>query len=166
MIPEFTCEFVPTVRICANRIKKLQPVRRWVFLIVGVLFFGYMTSSAMRFQFRGVWSLFFLVGVLYLLWGIFMPEINGFFFARRFQKETSGIYKVSFVDAIEVTQGSIRVIWQYSEINEVRNIGHSYELMRDKRMSIMLDPNGFTKGTFSEFKQFLREKRPDLTIPE
>ena len=29
-----------------------------------------------------------------------------------------------------------------------------------------LSYDGFTKGTFSEFKQFLRTKRPDLKIPE
>ena len=137
-------------------------------LLLGILFFMYMTYMAMRFAFRGVWLLFFIAGVIYLLWGIFMPEINGYFSVRRFNKETSGAatYKVSFGESIEITQDTIRVIWQYSDLNEVRNLNGSYELMRNKRMSVMLDPNGFTKGTFSEFKQFLREKRPDLKIPE
>ena len=35
-----------------------------------------------------------------------------------------------------------------------------------KNMMLFIAVDGFTKGTFSEFKQFLREKRPDLKIPE
>ena len=35
-----------------------------------------------------------------------------------------------------------------------------------KNMMLFVAYDGFTKGTFSEFKQFLREKRPDLKIPE
>jgi hypothetical protein len=29
-----------------------------------------------------------------------------------------------------------------------------------------IDPNCFTKGTYEEFKQFLREKCPDLKISD
>ena len=35
-----------------------------------------------------------------------------------------------------------------------------------KNMMLFVAIDSFTKGTFSEFKQFLREKRPDLKIPE
>lgn len=168
MEPLFACEFTPTVKMAANRIRKLYPLRCVSFALIGLAIFLVMTRFALRYGFTGIWLLYFLFGVFYLIWALFMPEINGFISIKRFRKDTSGMgsYKVAFGDSIEITQGNIRACWAYSEINQVRHLKYSYELMKNKRMGIMVDPNGFTKGTFSEFKQFLREKRPDLKIPE
>ena len=55
---------------------------------------------------------------------------------------------------------------EYRKIRRVVHLRHSYVLMIGRRNGVILDPNTFTKGTFAEFKQFFREKRPDLTIPE
>ena len=48
----------------------------------------------------------------------------------------------------------------------VRPERYSYELIKSKNERIVVEPGSFTKGTFAEFKQFLRQKRPDLLIPE
>ena len=87
---------------------------------------------------------------------------------RNYKKDTSGnsTYKIAFGEQIEVTQGTIKATWEYSDICEVYHLKHSYELVKSKRLGLIVDPNGFTKGSFDEFKQFLREKRPDLTVPE
>ena len=164
----FVCEFAPTIKMCANRIRRLNPVRCSILMVVGICFFLYMTLAAVKFQFRGIWLMFFAAGVIYLLWSFFMPEINSFWSLRRYKKDTAGqgIYKVAFGDTIEFSEGNIRVIWEYSEINEVRHLKYTYELMKNKRVAITLDPDSFTQGTFEDFKQFLREKRPDLKIPE
>ena len=54
----------------------------------------------------------------------------------------------------------------YETIVRVVRLKHSYVLMNSRRTGIMLDTSSFTKGTFEEFKQFIRTKRPDLKIPE
>ena len=137
-------------------------------LLIGIGISLYIIPTAILCQFRGVWTLYAIISVIYLLYGLFMPEINAYFTVKRFKKDTAGEgkYKVVFGDTIEVWQGKIRVCWEYAEINQVRHLKYSYELMKNKRMAIMVDPIGFTKGTFPGFKQFLREKRPDLNIPE
>lgn len=56
--------------------------------------------------------------------------------------------------------------YAYSRIRKVVSLKHSYVIYIDKRVSIPVTRDGFTKGDFESFKAFLREKRPDLKIPE
>ena len=56
--------------------------------------------------------------------------------------------------------------YDYSRIRKVVALKHSYVIYIDKRVSIPVTRDGFTKGDFAAFKAFLREKRPDLKIPE
>ena len=165
----FECDFTPTVRKSANRIRKLSAGRTIMMLILGISIFGYVMYAAVittiLYGIQLEWVLLALFSALYLLYGIFMPEISGYFWVRRFKKDC-GSYHIIFGDNIEVRQGNIRVYWEYTEINRVERLKYYYELQKDKRMAIMIDPTGFTKGTFPGFKQFLREKRPDLNIPE
>jgi hypothetical protein len=63
-------------------------------------------------------------------------------------------------------ESMVHLTIEYRKIVRVVRLKHSYLLMTSRRTGVLLDPNGFTKGTFEEFKQFLRQKRPDLTIPE
>lgn len=73
---------------------------------------------------------------------------------------------ITFGDVIEVHEGMVRITLEYRKIRKVVRLKHCYLLMNGKRTGIMLREDGFTKGTFPEFKQFLREKCPDITIPE
>ena len=169
MEPVFECDFTPTVRKSANRIRKLSPVRAVLMLILGIGVFTYIMPTAVvttiLYGFQPEWAMFALFSVLYLLYGIFMPEISGYFWVRQFKK-SCGNYHITFSDNIEIRQGNIRTYWEYTEINRVERLKYHYELLKDKRIGIMLDPDTMTGGTFEEFKQFLREKRPDLKIPE
>lgn len=56
--------------------------------------------------------------------------------------------------------------YAYSRIRKVVSLKHSYVVYIDKRVSIPVTRDGFVKGDFASFKAFLREKRPDLKIPE
>lgn len=56
--------------------------------------------------------------------------------------------------------------YDYSRIRKVVALKHSYVVYIDKRVSIPVTRDGFVKGDFASFKAFLREKRPDLKIPE
>ena len=73
---------------------------------------------------------------------------------------------ITFGETIELREGMVHITLEYRKLVRVVRLKYSYMLMIGKRRGLMLDPNGFTKGTFEEFKQFLREKRPDLTVPE
>jgi len=167
--PLFECDFTPTVRKGANRIRKLSPGATVVILLLGIGVFAYVMRSAVLitilYGVQPFWILMALVSIIYLLYCIFMPEIRSFFWVRRYKRD-AGSYHISFGENIEIRQGNIRVYWEYTEINRVVRMKYYYELLKDKRMGIMLDPDRLTGGTFEEFKQFLREKRPDLNIPD
>ena len=74
--------------------------------------------------------------------------------------------RITVGETIEMDEGIVHVSLEYRKLRRVVHLKHSYVLMLGRGNGLMIDPNGFTKGTFAEFKQFLREKRPDLNIPE
>ena len=157
----FECDFTPPVRKSANRIRKLFPGRTILMLVLGIGFFAYiMPAAVVTTLLYGVqleWVLYALFSIAYLVYGIFMPEINGYFWVRRFRKDCDS-YHISFGENIEIRQGNIRVYWEYAEISQILRLKYHYELLKDKHMSIMLDPDTLTGGTYEEFKAFLREK--------
>ena len=64
------------------------------------------------------------------------------------------------------TPNSVRT-FDYAQIKKVYSLKSCYALVFAQNSAvIVLSRDGFTKGTFSEFKHFLRTKRPDLKIPE
>lgn len=73
---------------------------------------------------------------------------------------------IRFGEKIVIAESQMELTLDYQTIVRVVRLKHSYVLMNSRRTGVMLDVNGFTKGTFEQFKQFLREKRPDLKIPE
>lgn len=73
---------------------------------------------------------------------------------------------IRFGEKITVNEPKMELTLDYETIVRVVHLKHSYVLMNSRRTGIMLDINSFTKGSFAGFKQFLREKRPDLKIPE
>jgi hypothetical protein len=108
------------------------------------------------------------LGIIMLYLG-FMPHIYAGSTLRAVKKQNDGIMPETVItigDTIELREGMIHITVEYRKLVKVFRLKHSYVLMMGKRNGVMLDPNGFTKGTFEEFKQFLREVRPDLAIPE
>ena len=58
------------------------------------------------------------------------------------------------------------VVYDYDQILKIYSLKRSYILLMDNKKGLPVSREGFTKGSFSEFKEFLREKRPDLKVPE
>ena len=171
MEPQFVCEFVPTVKMIANRIRHYSTVRWIVIMILSIGLAAYILPTSVRvllFGFDPQWALYLLISILYPIYGVFFPEINAFFSVRRYKKETAGtgLYRVAFGDSIELSGGKARTILEYRDIAAVVHLKHTYELKQSSKSAVFLDPGCFTKGTFEEFKEFLRTKRPDLAIPE
>ena len=126
--------------------------------------------------FRSWWHGILLEMVPTLLWvGMiftalyFLPNYYAWATLRNTKKQNDGVLPetvITFGDTIEIHEGMVHLTIEYRKIERVVRLKNSYVLMNGKRTGIILDPNGFTKGNFSEFKQFLRTKRPDLKIPE
>lgn len=113
-------------------------------------------------------SMVIALGFLYLVFA-FMPHWHAWLTRRQTKKQNDGILPetvVTFGETIEVHEGMVHITVEYRKLVAVHRLKYSYVLMIGKRNGVMLDPNSFTKGTFAEFKQFLREKRPDLCVPE
>ena len=67
---------------------------------------------------------------------------------------------------ISYTPGSTN-LFDYCAIKKIYSLKSCYVLIFAHNSGFLaLSRDGFTKGTFVEFKQFLRTKRPDLKIPE
>ena len=99
----------------------------------------------------------------------FLPDFYAWSSHRQGRKQNDGCMPetvITFGETIEVREGMVHITVEYRKIVRVLHLKHSYVLMIGKRNGVLLDPDGFVKGTFPEFKQFLREKCPDLKIPE
>lgn len=114
---------------------------------------------------------------------VYLPVLSGVFFidlllrpylaARRqlriTEDQNGGVIPesvVSFGDKIELRTAGACNTWEYENITKVVHLKHSYALRNGQKVYLLLRPEGFTKGTFEEFKDFLRQKCPDLVIPE
>ena len=168
MEPIFTCEFIPTARILAGRIKKYEKPRWILMMVLGAALLGFMIFNIVASGVFLFWLGYLLFAVVFLVSGIFFPEINGWIAARKFKKSKKGenIYRLSFGEWIEVSHCGKEASFDYEDIVAVCRLKHSYELIRKNKRSLIVEPNSFTQGTFADFKVFLQEQCPDLTIPE
>ena len=101
--------------------------------------------------------------------GWLMPDWFVWNIMRQTKKQYDGEIPettVTFGDTIELHEGMVHYTIPYQKIVRVIHLEHSYVLMIGKKNGIILAPDGFTEGTFGEFKEFLRRKRPDVLIPE
>ena len=71
-----------------------------------------------------------------------------------------------FGERIETTYCTAENALDYTQIRQVFCFEDGYAILFNNRRVLFLSYCGFTKGTFEGFKEFLREKRPDLMIPE
>lgn len=108
-----------------------------------------------------------MAAVFSIIW--LMPDWFAWNLMRQAKKQYDGEIPettIIFGDVIEMHEGMVHYTIPYQKIVRVVHLEHSYAMMIGKRNGVMLVPDGFTKGTFGEFKEFLRQKRPDLMIPE
>ena len=99
----------------------------------------------------------------------FLPQFYAWSVMKNGKKQNDGVAPeviITFGETIKLHEGMVDITVEYRKIQKVVRLKHSYMLMIGKRNGLMLNPDCFTKGTFEEFKKFLREKRPDLKIPE
>lgn len=169
MEPLFVCEFTPTVKMIASRIRHYH-LARWIFLLIIGVFVAHSVLLPsiffLSFDFDLLLVLMAVVSVVIILYSLFFCEVNGYLSLRRYRKnwDSEGRFICRFGDTMELQQGKTLTVLDYSEITAVVSLKYTYELKMGKGKSVFIDPRCFTKGTFEEFKQFLREKCPNTKI--
>lgn len=166
---EFEIHFVPTHRMLAENIRKygVGPRIPTVILctIVYVLIIFYICQS-------GLWERmkdFVLILLAVEMVVFFLPHILVWLRQITVKKMNGGGYPEAVItvdDAITYQEGPWKECFDFAALTGAVRLKNSYKLRFQNRKSLLLAPDGFTKGTFEGFKQFLREKRPDLKIPE
>ena len=139
-----------------------------VLLGFGVFYFVFLVLSIQRGVLCERGYMLLVLGICMLVVA-FLPHLYAWSLIKNAKKQNDGVLPqtiVFFGDTIEMHEGMVHLTIEYRKIVKVIHLKHSYMLMIGKRNGVMLDPDGFTKGSFEEFKQFLRVTRPDLHIPE
>ncbi len=168
METQFICTHRPTVRSVAEQSRKMQPVKTYASMLLGICFFAYILYRAISFQFQGMWILLLALSTVYMVYLAALPEINAWQSIRRAKKQLGEepCSTVYFADLIRITQGDMELTWEYSQIRYVRKFRRSLLLINKESLGISVDPNGFTQGDFDGFMAFIREKCPDANFPK
>ena len=168
MEPIFTCDFTPTARILAGRIKKYEKPRWILMMVLGAALLGFMLFNIIASGVFLFWLGYLLFALGFMAFAILFPEVNGWLTVRKFKKnkKSDNIYRLSFGEWIEVSHNGKEASFDYEDIVAVCRLKHSYELIRKNKRSLIVIPENFTQGTFADFQKFLQSQCPDLTIPE
>ena len=165
MDARFICEYRPTVKIRAEQIRKDQSILSYAALVIWFLVY---LRDVLSYEFHWFPWTMLLLTFAGLIFAPVSPEIHARSEIKRMKKRLGEdpVDTISFGDSIEIIRGTGRVCWEYSDVKRVKQLKHSFILERDKNLTIVLDPNGFTKGTFADFKEFLRVRCPNVEIPD
>ena len=109
---------------------------------------------------------FLIAGLLYLL---LLPWRNARKVMKQYRLANNGALPqntVWFGEKIWLEGNDFTRTWEYHNLARIYSLRYCYCLRFTDKSGFLLSRNSFTKGTFEEFKQFLRYKRPDLKIPE
>lgn len=170
MEPRFEIRCTTNQKILREFYRKIGIGPRYPTVIaVLVGFAGLIFYSASQGILAEVADTFTLCGLVFLLL-FFLPWYISWNALRSSKRSNDGVIPETRIavkdDRIDMDEGCVHLTLEYRKFCRVVHLKHSYVLMMGRRSGLMIDPDGFTKGTFAEFKQFLREKRPDLNIPE
>ena len=139
-----------------------------VLLGFGVFYFVFLVLSIQRGVLCERGYMLLVLGICMLVFA-FLPHLYAWSLIKNAKKQNDGVLPqtiVFFGDTIEMHEGMVHLTIEYRKIVRTIRLQNSYMLMLGKRNGVMLDPNGFTKGSFEEFKQFLRTKCPGITVVE
>ena len=100
----------------------------------------------------------------------FLPRLYAWSMIRNTKKQNDGVLPETRVvfseENIQMFEGMVHLTIEYRKIQKAVRLKNGYALFNGKRTAVLLKPEGFTEGTFEEFKVFLREKCPGIKIAE
>ena len=168
MEPRFEIRYYCTQRMLAEFFRKVAFGPRPPVVIAGAVIYLFALIHSIR------WGIVMeMLPLLVALLAVdilvyFLPEWYTWMALRNTKKQNDGEIPetvVSISDVIEMREGMAHYTIEYRKLVRVVRLKHSYVLMIGKRNGLLLDPDGFTKGSHEELRRFLKEKRPDLFIP-
>ena len=163
----FEIRFVATHRMLAENVRKYGVGPRIPTVVICTAVFAAMIYYLCRI---GMWEQMRIPVSILLAIEIavfFIPHMIAWARCKVCKKQNGGKMPETIItvsDAIEYQEHLWNMRFEYADLTGTLRLKHSYKLRFTGRRSLLVNPNGFTKGTFEDFKQFLREKRPDLVI--
>ena len=162
----FECRGKADVRALTEMRYRIGMKKVWIWIGI-YLVTGFMSVSHYRHG-DGSW---FAPAILFG-YAIFLL-LNPYFRIRKSIKEKIAFHNgempentIRFGENIQHENVRESLSWEYGHLMKVYSLKYSYCLYFSDDVILMLGREEFTKGTFEEFKKFLREKRPDLDIPD
>ena len=163
----------PNKKLYTQAIRKTQ--KNWIILLlIAVSYMIYMAYSFVEAYAEYIIAVdcivWFAVFFGFAIWALAMPSISAKRTIRLLCSKNLGqpvVIVRQFGDRIvSSAAGSVNTL-DYCNIKKIYSLKSCYVILFVNGMgALILSREGFTKGTFAEFKQFLRAKRPDLNIPE
>ena len=155
--------------LARTKLKKTAPIK--VFAVVVIAFYAaiqlidwIMTGTI---QVDHLLSLGFMIVLLIAV--LNAPKIIAWLSVKKHKRVYGGELTETvarFGEKIETNNRKGEEALSYSQIVAVYCLPDCFAIEFTPKLVLLLDCNRFTGGSFAEFKQFLREKRPDLVIPE
>lgn len=171
MEPKFENRYYSNVALLSEfyRREGLTRMPGWLSIILAVAMVASTVMSLRLGIFLDILPMLIIWLVASLVLGL-SPQWLSWVGLRNVKKQNDGRLPEDIITVddrcIRLEEGTVSVTLEYRKIQRVVRLKHSYVLMNGKHTGVILEPNSFTKGSFSEFKAFLRKKRPDLDIPE
>lgn len=138
----------------------------WIWIGVYLLFDIYFLHGYLMGEYLLFYPLFFVGMTIYLLLHPYLQLRKAYKKEKAFHNGIMPERTILFDDHIQVSNETASRTLEYYQLKKVYSLRYSYCLRFTDDTVLLLDRSGFTTGTFPEFKQFLRDKRPDLKIPE
>ena len=174
MEPKFELRYHSTLSVLVEFYRKIgMPFWLPMMILSGAYFLYNAAASIMFWIFDALSFSEMILPVLppAILFAViaFLPQWAAWNVMRQTKAQNGGVEPETVVtvgNTIEISAGITRSTIDFHRIIKVRRLKYSYVLLITKRSGVLLRPDCFTKGTFEEFKQYLRQKRPDLVIPD
>ena len=100
---------------------------------------------------------------------VLLPDLYTVLSLRSSKKNHDGVLpetRVVFGADIQMFDGMVHLTIPYDKIRKVVRLKHCIFLMNGKRTGIILDPAGFTTGSWEELRELLREKCPGIHMDD
>lgn len=138
-------------------------------IITGILMVIYLPVLLVGIMLRrDVWLMAAMYLVLILVQ--FFPSLFAWSSLRNAKKQNDGVIpetRVVFTDEnIQMFEGMVHLTVEYRKLTKGIRLKHSYALMTGKRTAVLIQPDGFTKGSLAELRIFLGEKCPGIVFAE
>ena len=142
--------------------------KRWIwigiYVVAGIL--GLLLYLANE---RITWIVYGCAMILYAVWVYFRPwQVAGKRFKENlaFESGEKLCSTTKFGDEIVDESVRERVVVPYDKIKKIHITKDMIFLMDIRKMVLILEKDGFTKGTVEEFLPFIQNKCPQLILPK